>query len=55
MIRKNVHFEQTQIDDIDSFGGTFAEHIRRATDDYIAKKKQSDISASSSKKGGKNG
>jgi len=56
MIRKHVYFKDSQIDFFENFNGlTFAEHVRRAVDQYIDKLRPGKSSASlSNKKEGDN-
>lgn len=53
MIRKHIHMTEGQVDFLEGFEGLpLAEHIRRALDSYITKKKTDlSFSTSSSKKG----
>jgi Tfp pilus assembly PilM family ATPase len=54
MVRKHFYLTEEQIQALQSLGGTLAEHIRRAIDDYLAKMQKVNVSASSSR-GGLNG
>jgi Tfp pilus assembly PilM family ATPase len=51
MIRKHFYLTEEQIQALHSLGGTLAEHIRRAIDEYLAKRQKVNVSASSSKGG----
>ena len=54
MILRNVRFEPEQISFLMNLPGKFSEHVRRAVDEYITRKKNSDVSVSMSEmKGGK--
>lgn len=53
MIRKHIHMTEGQVDFLEGLEGLpVAEHIRRALDSYITKKRNElTVSTSSSKKG----
>lgn len=53
MFRRQIHFRFDQLSFLDELPGAFAEHIRTATDDYITKQKNLNVSESASKEGGK--
>lgn len=54
MAMKRVDFllDEIKIKFLSSLSGTLSEHLRRAIDDYIEKKKALNVSASKSKKVG---
>lgn len=52
MVRKHFYLTEEQEKFLKSLPGTMAEHLRKALDEYIEKKQNLNISASSSMKGG---
>ncbi len=51
MKRVDFYIEDRKIEFLKKLPGTLSEHLRRATDDYVEKKKNINVSSSSSKKG----
>lgn len=50
MIRKASYFRKEQLDFLKTIQGNFADHLRRALDEYIERLKGQKVSASASKR-----
>lgn len=50
MIRKASYFRKEQLEFLKTVPGNFADHLRRALDEYIEKLKGQKVSASASKR-----